>query len=607
MASNPSVIIEFVADVTKLATGVKTGIEAAAKETGKGKGLDWKSLEKWAAVAGTVAVGSKFLVDAAKGTTELAKATIGLQRATGMEAVTASAWVQLLQARGIETNTFARSLSMLSRKMVDWSKAGEDTNSVLADLGVNFADVKAGNIDAVIAQVADAFASMTDPATKADAATRLFGKAGLALIPILSMGSKGIDAQLQMYEDYGATLDSDGIQSVKDMIAAQREVNAAHEGVARTIGGALLPVQTALWQAMAKLANVLQPVLANSDLLTVVVVALGAAYVTAKAAIAATTAVTAIQTTAALAAQAATLVWAAAQWVWNAAMAAGLWPILAVAAAIAGLIAVGYLLIKNWDKVKAAATACWDWIKDKAEACLNWIKANWPTLLAILTGPIGIAVLVISRHWDSIKQAAQKCVDGIKSVWNSFTSWFSGITAKIGAMLDRVGSAFGRLTDGAKRAYEGVKNWIGKIPEYLSNLVGKVSSAAERIANAIKRPINAVISGWNRLSFTIPSFKIPAFELPGGKKVGGQSFGGSHIGFPSIPMLARGGVLDSPTLFVGGEAGREIVTPEALLRDILAEFLDGAGRTYQLNLSTTRADSADVQHGFRRLELLGGR
>jgi hypothetical protein len=70
-----------------------------------------------------------------------------------------------------------------------------------------------------------------------------------------------------------------------------------------------------------------------------------------------------------------------------------------------------------------------------------------------------------------------------------------------------------------------------------------------------------------------------------------------------VPLLAAGGVLERPTLFVGGEgAGREIVTPEALLRDIVAEH--GRGDTYQLNLTTRTADAADIAYGFRRLELL---
>jgi hypothetical protein len=142
---------------------------------------------------------------------------------------------------------------------------------------------------------------------------------------------------------------------------------------------------------------------------------------------------------------------------------------------------------------------------------------------------------------------------------------------------------------------------MDKIATKIENVVDSVRTAAGKVATAIKGPINAVIAAWNGLSFHVPSFTI------GGQKVGPldipkASFGGQTIAFPDLPRLAKGGVLTSPTLFMGGEAGREIVTPERLLRQILAD--EGAGTSYTLNVSTQRADAADIAWGFRRLELL---
>jgi hypothetical protein len=62
-------------------------------------------------------------------------------------------------------------------------------------------------------------------------------------------------------------------------------------------------------------------------------------------------------------------------------------------------------------------------------------------------------------------------------------------------------------------------------------------------------------------------------------------------------------VLTRPTLFVGGEAGTEIVSPEDLLRQIMRE--EGGGR-YTLNIYPRTADASDIAYGFRRLELLAG-
>lgn len=56
------------------------------------------------------------------------------------------------------------------------------------------------------------------------------------------------------------------------------------------------------------------------------------------------------------------------------------------------------------------------------------------------------------------------------------------------------------------------------------------------------------------LSFTVPDW-VPVI-------------GGSHFGFnipeltaPQIPMLARGGIIDQPTLAMVGEKGKEAVVP----------------------------------------------
>lgn len=61
---------------------------------------------------------------------------------------------------------------------------------------------------------------------------------------------------------------------------------------------------------------------------------------------------------------------AAATWLLNAAMAA--LPFVWVAAAIAAVIAIGYLLIKNWDSVVLAAQNVWKWV---TEAFGNMFKA----------------------------------------------------------------------------------------------------------------------------------------------------------------------------------------------------------------------------------------
>ena len=81
------------------------------------------------------------------------------------------------------------------------------------------------------------------------------------------------------------------------------------------------------------------------------------------------------------------------------------------------------------------------------------------------------------------------------------------------------------------------------LQEYLLVIVMKAP------LNSIISLINGAISGLNGLSIKIPDF------VPG---LGGKTFG---INIPKIPYLAKGGIIDNPTLAMVGEAGKEAVVP----------------------------------------------
>ncbi|MBR0075141.1 MAG: phage tail tape measure protein [Synergistaceae bacterium] len=105
-----------------------------------------------------------------------------------------------------------------------------------------------------------------------------------------------------------------------------------------------------------------------------------------------------------LAINAATKAWTAAQWLWNAAMNAN--PVGLLITAIAGLIAIGYAVYKNWDKIKALGMKMWDWIQEKAQAFGKWWN-SW-TLADIFAG---------------IKQYAIDAIEGLKGLWEKFKNW----------------------------------------------------------------------------------------------------------------------------------------------------------------------------------------
>lgn len=179
----------------------------------------------------------------------------------------------------------------------------------------------------------------------------------------------------------------------------------------------------------------------------------------------------------------------------------------------------------------------WDTIVDAVKAVINWIKVNWPLILAILTGPFGLAVLAIQRNWDSIKNGFSAAIDSIKSV--ASTIWTA-------------------LTDPFKRAWETIRIIWEDIPRNFRNFVTGIKNAFSGLADVISAPFrtafNSIKSWWNStvggFGFSVPSW------VPG---VGGKSF--------KIPKMATGGIVTRPTIALIGEAGAEAVVP-----------LDRAGR-----------------------------
>lgn len=158
----------------------------------------------------------------------------------------------------------------------------------------------------------------------------------------------------------------------------------------------------------------------NWDNVSVVVVAAGAAFVAFKAIMAGMTIISGI-TTLITAFKVALGLTTAAQTGLNLAMLAN--PIGLVIAAIAGLVAAGVLLYKNWDTVKAKTLALWEQIKQGKGA------------IFLVLGPVGQlikAAIDLARNWDSTKSVWENVWGAIKrSAADSVNSVISGINKMI--------------------------------------------------------------------------------------------------------------------------------------------------------------------------------
>lgn len=219
----------------------------------------------------------------------------------------------------------------------------------------------------------------------------------------------------------------------------------------------------------------------------------------------------------------ATTVATAATTAFGAAMAFLTSPITLVVAAIGAVIAIVVLLVKHWDDVKEAAVKCWDWIKATWEKVANWFNEK-------VIQPIGN---FFSGLWT-----------GIKNTFSSVGSWFKNTFTSAWTSIKNVfsswGSFFGDL-------------WT-KIKDKFSAIGTNISNA---ISSSVKSGLNGVLSSIENIINSGVNMINGAIDLI--NKIPGVSVG--KVGKLSLPRLAKGGVVDEPTLAQIGEDGAEAVIP----------------------------------------------
>jgi murein DD-endopeptidase MepM/ murein hydrolase activator NlpD len=162
----------------------------------------------------------------------------------------------------------------------------------------------------------------------------------------------------------------------------------------------------------------------------------------------------------------------------------------------------------KWTLDKLADAFKWLW--EKIKDLFGWVKKNWPTLLAILTGPIGLAVLVITKNWDKIKEIVTGAVDAVKKVlgkiwdgitagWSKVTTFFANLWADkirpyIVNIVNKARALLLGIWNGIRAGWATIGSWISnlwkdKIKAKIVNLIAKVRALLEKIWNGIK-------SGW---------------------------------------------------------------------------------------------------------------
>lgn len=95
-----------------------------------------------------------------------------------------------------------------------------------------------------VAQIADAFGKLKTHSEKAAAAVAIFGKGGLAMLPLLAKGGKGLEEFYAAARASGNVLSKETIENAQKFHLAYLAAQGQITGVKNTLGAALLPAVT---------------------------------------------------------------------------------------------------------------------------------------------------------------------------------------------------------------------------------------------------------------------------------------------------------------------------------------------------------------------------
>lgn len=276
-------------------------------------------------------------------------------------------------------------------------------------------------------------------------------------------------------------------------------------------------------------------------------------------------------------------VWVAVQTLLNIVLTAN--PIGLVIVAIAALVGGLVMAYKRSETFRKIVDAAFHGVQKAAAFAFGWIKQHWPLILAIVTGPIGTAVILVIRHWGKITDGARKMKDLVS---RAFLTVARAVLNMAGVVIHAAANAFG---------------WVPGIG-------GKLRTAAAKF-DAFRASVNKSLGNIRDQSITVRiNTSASVYGTKGGHYVGstfvkyargGPVWGAGTATSDSIPAMLSNDEHVWTAKEVKAAGGHKAV--ESLRKGALASYATGGGVDLG-GAATGRSIAAKIRSAQLKLGLI---
>ncbi len=241
--------------------------------------------------------------------------------------------------------------------------------------------------------------------------------------------------------------------------------------------------------------------------------------------------------------------------------------------AVAALITIAILVIKNWDKVKAFLIAFGNKVKEIMTEAVNFILQKWQAfkekfadsesffgrvmqaIATVIEAYVSIYIDFFSMLWENIKLIFsviksliqgdfEGAYQGVVAIWNNIVAFFKNLITKVVAAIKQV---FSPIINWFQSKVNEIKNKFASIPQYLqqkfSEAVNNIKNVFQPIVDWFETKVAKIKDTFNGIGEKVSSVKNFVF---GGKSENGYAEGGL-VTHHQIAEIAEG---NQPELIV---------------------------------------------------------